>query len=53
MEKEDIIWIKCKCINCRREVEIKIFPYGFGTIGLCPLCFSLAYNKRENDVFNS
>lgn len=32
------------CISCRKEVKVKMFPYGDGHIASCPVCGDLAYN---------
>jgi len=48
MDKEMIPEIKrVTCLSCKKEVEIKLIPYGNGYIATCPKCGKLAYNKKE------
>jgi len=32
------------CLPCHKEVEVKLVSYGYGHIGVCPVCKKLAYN---------
>jgi len=36
--------ITVSCINCHKEVKVKLIPYGGGKIAMCPICNKLAYN---------
>jgi len=34
------------CAACKKEVEVKLIPYGDGHIAVCPVCKKLAYNGK-------
>jgi len=34
------------CLNCRKEVEVKLLSFGYGHAALCPECGKLAYNGK-------
>lgn len=35
------------CLSCGKKVKIGLISYGYGYIGICPVCKKLAYNSRE------
>ncbi|MDD5291539.1 MAG: hypothetical protein PHZ04_05600 [Patescibacteria group bacterium] len=35
---------KVNCVTCYKEVMVKLLPFGFGHIAICPECGKLAYN---------
>ena len=34
------------CISCKKQVEVKLIPYGNGHTAICPECGKLAYNGK-------
>ena len=37
---------KVKCVNCGKEVVVKMVAYGNGRIATCPVCDKLAFNGK-------
>ena len=37
-----------KCLTCYRSVRVRLIPYGWGFVGICPVCGQLAYNSFES-----
>jgi len=45
MKRGEIIKeVNVVCLSCRKEVKVKMIPYGSGHIATCPMCGKLAYN---------